>query len=837
MPLPVPDDYTLGLGVSTPTHSQDHEALRAGVNRADAYIASPLFTRIDDYTVGDGSADDTLGLLEAISLGKHLQFSRGKVHKVSRPLSLQAGQHVYGNGAKLKRAAQVHTTTTTDIVSGVTTAITVATVVGLSAGQFIIVVPEGGQVPGGQGVDYSSAYAIATIVGNLVTIDGHFDVNGSGTTDVYTVHDVIKLAPDVRVYDLELDGNKDNYSFARWENTVEIQCNVSPSADRSIVEGCYLHDIPGEGIIAMGNSTIVKNCTLIDLNGNGIHMSAGTGIQILNNRVENANLTDLVVGHQGACVMNSWTGLDCIIKGNTLINGYWGISLAAPDQLIQGNTIRDCREAGIWCGLGLGDFPMARVAIQDNLIVDSVQVFIGQIGGDAGEYPTQILFDGNILSGTSIAFSRIRDCTITNNTIDLTGETTSVGIAVNYSVGFEISGNTVLGGGYGVYFTGLSGAVIEGNICRGQFTQGIVDEGVTSGELTDNHIENDSGADDTYIGVLVNFGAAARGNTVIMVKGDYGILAMDNSIVKNNHVLNDDGYSIYTYPNSTGITVIGNTVTTPVVNGGGDNNTFRDNGEPYYNPEDQDNELAASMAVTLLGMGWNPSQLDKLGFWLDPTDVVSGAEPSDNDPVGTWQDLSGNGYDFTEATNKPTYKTNIQNGLPMVRFDGTNDNLQSSIPIVYGSPAVTIFCVVAWRSAVYVDSKNIYYDEYGGYYLQTRFGTVLKFGGVGSVGTAQWAQTNGLGVDTAMVLTHVQDRTLGAGLEAHGWYNGIDLGNADFSSDNASTNLTTSVLYLGNAQGASFAQVDFGDIIMVKKNCNAFERALVGEYMRNKWAT
>ena len=42
---------------------------------------------------------------------------------------------------------------------------------------------------------------------------------------------------------------------------------------------------------------------------------------------------------------------------------------------------------------------------------------------------------------------------------------------------------------------------------------------------------------------------------------------------------------------------------------------------------------------------------------------------SDGDPVSTWADQSGNGRDINQsASNRPVYKTNIQNGLPVVRF-------------------------------------------------------------------------------------------------------------------------------------------------------------------------
>jgi len=70
--------------------------------------------------------------------------------------------------------------------------------------------------------------------------------------------------------------------------------------------------------------------------------------------------------------------------------------------------------------------------------------------------------------------------------------------------------------------------------------------------------------------------------------------------------------------------------------------------------------------------GWSPSG-SPVGHWS--ADTITGLE--DGDPVGTWPDQSGNGYDLTQATaaNKPLYKVNIQNGLAGILFDRSDDKL------------------------------------------------------------------------------------------------------------------------------------------------------------------
>lgn len=49
---------------------------------------------------------------------------------------------------------------------------------------------------------------------------------------------------------------------------------------------------------------------------------------------------------------------------------------------------------------------------------------------------------------------------------------------------------------------------------------------------------------------------------------------------------------------------------------------------------------------------------------------------ADGDPVGTWNDISGEGSNATaSSTARPTYKVAIQAGMPVVRFNGSSHYL------------------------------------------------------------------------------------------------------------------------------------------------------------------
>ena len=98
------------------------------------------------------------------------------------------------------------------------------------------------------------------------------------------------------------------------------------------------------------------------------------------------------------------------------------------------------------------------------------------------------------------------------------------------------------------------------------------------------------------------------------------------------------------------------------------------------------------------GGQWLPSNLSGLQVWY-AADKITGL--SDDDLVALWSDLSGNGVDAVQAGDaaKPTYKTNIQNGLPAVRFDGTTDQLLASYSTYLSS--FSVFAVIAPTGATY----------------------------------------------------------------------------------------------------------------------------------------
>jgi hypothetical protein len=72
--------------------------------------------------------------------------------------------------------------------------------------------------------------------------------------------------------------------------------------------------------------------------------------------------------------------------------------------------------------------------------------------------------------------------------------------------------------------------------------------------------------------------------------------------------------------------------------------------------------------------GFAPDDISGLSLWLD-ADAFTGM--ADGDAIATWADGSVVGNDVSQTTpaNRPTYKTGIQNGLAVARFDGSDDRM------------------------------------------------------------------------------------------------------------------------------------------------------------------
>jgi hypothetical protein len=90
-------------------------------------------------------------------------------------------------------------------------------------------------------------------------------------------------------------------------------------------------------------------------------------------------------------------------------------------------------------------------------------------------------------------------------------------------------------------------------------------------------------------------------------------------------------------------------------------------------------------------------QQQNLMLWLNAATITGLADGTN---VATWSDGSGNGRNVSAAGTPPTYRVNQMNGLPIVRFDGTDDELSTAGNFgLSGDPSFTVTLVAKISSS------------------------------------------------------------------------------------------------------------------------------------------
>lgn len=239
----------------------------------------------------------------------------------------------------------------------------------------------------------------------------------------------------------------------------------------------------------------------------------------------------------------------------------------------------------------------------------------------------------------------------------------------------------------------------------------------------------------------------------------------------------------------------------------------------------------------------SPLDLDSLFYWfaadVGVTDSLGGAI-ANNEGVGTWADLSGNGYNVTQTTDgaRPVYKaTGGPASKPAIQFDGSNDFL-SSAAHWWESDDITVFAVAKWATATRaVDqtmigryaSSNFQWALVGDNSNPT-YGERMFFSANGSV--SQYDEINS--AHTTYLLTTI---IANAALDQLTWYE-------DGTSQTIITNRTQTAIYdatqelvLGDNStgGANIFQGSISEIIVYSRALTTAERTAIETYLNRKY--
>jgi hypothetical protein len=189
------------------------------------------------------------------------------------------------------------------------------------------------------------------------------------------------------------------------------------------------------------------------------------------------------------------------------------------------------------------------------------------------------------------------------------------------------------------------------------------------------------------------------------------------------------------------------------------------------------------------------------------------------DPVGCWDDASGNGNHFNGG-NPPSLRTNVQNSKPVIRFDGVNDFLTHT---AISMSDFSIFMVA--KRATTGD-----YALLGGAASSPQWR--LGQGGVNKLSTYDGTnnpQSSPLATDTTTTFTVLE--FVRASSTVSFYQDGAAAGTGTMSGAQSLVYLTTF-----NA-GSSFFAGDIGEIVIYNSSLSTGNRQSVEAYLKTKWAT
>jgi hypothetical protein len=233
----------------------------------------------------------------------------------------------------------------------------------------------------------------------------------------------------------------------------------------------------------------------------------------------------------------------------------------------------------------------------------------------------------------------------------------------------------------------------------------------------------------------------------------------------------------------------------------------------------------------------NPTKVPNNTYWFSAYENSAaefGSVLANNAAVATWKDKSGAAHDLNKAGNaslKPVYQTNIQNGKGAVYFDGVDDSLNvNPISFLQSLGAFTMFVVAKpglLNSGAALISTDT--DGYKIFYNGTN-----------------WAVTaaNGTGSSTSVPNTNMSIFTIR--------FDGSQTGNDNrlnfrinktaqtltFSSNvGTTTSASATYFYAGqNSNGTAFFKGHMGEIVLYSRALSNFEIESVENYFIDRWA-
>jgi len=500
----------------------------AAIARTFSEKVDEIVSVADFGAVGDGEVDDTVAINSALSSGvKQINFLAGKTYLVSSGLFVPDNVKIISNGAGIKRDSQHVTSITAAIAKNVTLTFGVSDSSGFKVGQTIAITKNGvSRSSLVYGVSLSRVRKIIAISANLITIDLPFDIDSAAGGVCFVAYSVMTLGENATASGFIFDGNRDNWSFNRWEVISEI-VTAQGKKDQDIKNNTFVNS-PSESILVYGENTTISGNRFNSINGNAIHLSGAIGCVIEKNQAVNGNI-DLDVGHQDGFVSFSNLNRNVLVSGNvasSFISGVGALNNTDADITISANDFYNMYCFGIEGGAGV-----ANILISKNRIKN--------VATQVEKRPLSPYFGGIVFIGLSAV-----NYTICENIIDGVNDNKSIAISgTGTSKKNLIVNNNILGGD--ALIVGVNGWALDSNVIDGDLKIGATDSGVVS--------RNKINVLATQVAISLNASAEYKDldiNNNIIDGGVYGVSLTTSAIsyksvnISNNKLINQTTRSI-----------------------------------------------------------------------------------------------------------------------------------------------------------------------------------------------------------------------------------------------------------------------------------------------------
>lgn len=244
--------------------------------------------------------------------------------------------------------------------------------------------------------------------------------------------------------------------------------------------------------------------------------------------------------------------------------------------------------------------------------------------------------------------------------------------------------------------------------------------------------------------------------------------------------------------------------------------------------------LGSGLRRGLLSNVFTPLSVSGLTAWYDFSDISVLWQNSarttpvtlDMDPIGGVTDKSGAGNHLSQATSskKPTWRSGIQNGQGLSRFDGVDDKLQS---VVFGSTVsqpLTIFLAFAVRAIA--SFKAIYDGIASGHRNMFELATGSNWGMYS--GTNEFAFL--AGANTTFHLNSIVFN--GASTKYR-----FDGATEATVGTNPGTNDLTGLALGNNSVNSGASQLDLGEALLYTSDVSSTDKAALFAYLDRRWAS